>query len=154
MTTLEQARRRALSLGATFELDGRTINVARRQLSAVPSRPAPAPVTTPAAPPVRDKAEVLLELAALQVQAGAEQAEKMGKVLSQIASRFEPPPPKIVEVLAKRVQPISISVIRDAAGKATDLEPVYGDVGAGKMSALRRVVDARGLLTTIIPEYH
>lgn len=154
MTTLEQARRRALALGAELEVDGRKINAGRQRLSVVP-KTADAP--TPAGPAKRDKLDVLVELATLQMQAQAQHSALMGKALTAFAGRFEPPPappPEIIEVPQKRLQPIAFRVLRDASGKATGLDPRYGDVGDGIMSDLREVTDERGLLEEIRPVYN
>lgn len=151
MTTLEQARRRALALGAELEVDGRRINAGRQRLTVVPKPPqAPEPPPAPPAPPPRDP---LRDLIAMQAAVAHQQAETLGKVLADITGRLEP---KIIEktVQAPRLQPIVIRVVRNASGKVVSLDPSYGDVGDGLMADLREVKDERGLLTEIRPVYN
>lgn len=152
--TPERLRRRALALGAELEIDGRKINAGRANLRVVAPRPAEADPKPTAAPtsPSRDKADVLLDLLAAQAAVNQSQGETLGRVLADITGRLEP---KIVEkeVQAKRVQPVAIFVVRDDQGRASELNPIYGDVGDAQMIDLHREHDERGLLSAIVPEY-
>lgn len=138
----EQLRRMALRTGAQLEMGGKTINAGRQRLAVVPKRPAPEPApTAPAAPPAPDPLRDLIAM----------QAETLGRVLTDITARLEP---KVVNVPAKRMQPVTILVARNDKDVVVGLEPIYGEVADdATLSDLVPSFDERGLMTKITPQY-
>ncbi|MEY2854666.1 MAG: hypothetical protein RL030_1798 [Pseudomonadota bacterium] len=176
----DQLRRRALSLGGTLEIDGKTFNAGRQQLQAVKPRPTLHVVAAPAPPAPADPVAMIAEAMAMQTRLLADlmdrgkapvekapsretspTAEEKWQAIEAAARQIDAaltPAPKPIHVeasaLSKLILPVSFRVIRDRAGLPQDLKPTYGEVPMGsKLKALATTTDGRGLIETITPNY-